>query len=323
MHATYRFHGGLICSLLLLPVLAIAGNPHQDRFDRIVGFGDSLSDPGNLYSLFGQTSTAPYDPVPSAPYEIGGNRFSDGPIWLEQLAVGLKDPLDGKPAFRNGALFANYAVGGARARAAGDAPNQSAQIAAFLANNAGAPLGGDLFVLWFGANDVRDALTALSAAATPQELAAAYSIIPQALANTAINIQALYAAGGRSFLVPSVPNLAITPAIRSLGPDAVAAAAYLSATYRIELDSALDALAYALPGAAFIRLDVWSLLTQVAAMPESYGLQNTTTPCLSFGVVAKTVCDEPDAYLFWDAIHPTHAAHRILANEALELINMN
>jgi phospholipase/lecithinase/hemolysin len=42
----------------------------KNDFHKIYFFGDSLSDPGNVYELTGETSKAPYDLIPSAPYAI-------------------------------------------------------------------------------------------------------------------------------------------------------------------------------------------------------------------------------------------------------------
>lgn len=36
---------------------------------------------------------------------------------------------------------------------------------------------------------------------------------------------------------------------------------------------------------------------------------------------ARTVCANPDQYLFWDSLHPTAAAHRILGNYALAALS--
>ncbi|QQP92466.1 PEP-CTERM sorting domain-containing protein [Skermanella sp. TT6] len=34
-----------------------------------------------------------------------------------------------------------------------------------------------------------------------------------------------------------------------------------------------------------------------------------------------TVCADPDQYLFWDSVHPSAAAHRILGNYALAALS--
>ena len=55
--------------------------------DRLVVFGDSLTDPGNAFVILGVISTAPFSPIPSAPYASG--TFSNGPIWA-QAATALR-----------------------------------------------------------------------------------------------------------------------------------------------------------------------------------------------------------------------------------------
>ena len=88
-----------------------------ETFDRMVIFGDSLTDPGNHFVAFGITSQPPYAPLPDFPYAIGGHHFSNGPTWAEQLTRALGMPTSGKPALHAPGVFTNYAVGRARARA--------------------------------------------------------------------------------------------------------------------------------------------------------------------------------------------------------------
>ena len=40
-----------------------------------------------------------------------------------------------------------------------------------------------------------------------------------------------------------------------------------------------------------------------------------TNPCLTGGLlVGGTVCSSPDQFVFWDPVHPTTAAHRVLGD---------
>jgi phospholipase/lecithinase/hemolysin len=79
----------------------------------VVVFGDSLSDPGNHFIAFGESARRPFEPVPSASYDIGGHHFSNGRTWIEQLVRGP----DARPALGREHRARNYAVGRARARA--------------------------------------------------------------------------------------------------------------------------------------------------------------------------------------------------------------
>ena len=84
----------------LMFVLTLSSAPAwaEDEHNRLVFFGDSLSDPGNYYLAFGQVSQAPFAPIPDAPYDIGGgHHYTDGRTWAEQLAAQLDTPFSGRP----------------------------------------------------------------------------------------------------------------------------------------------------------------------------------------------------------------------------------
>jgi len=278
------------------------------EFKRVVFFGDSLSDPGNFFvacrsSLINQCVpflVPPFsDPVPASPYAIGGMHFSDGPTWAEQFARALHDQTGGSAALLAPQVFNNYAVGRARARAG--APtfpsfDLSNQVGRFLADGKRGS-GGDLFVIWIGSNDMGDALLDPENAAT---------ILTQALTATLTNIQVLYANGARDFLILNLPNLALTPFVRSLGPVAEAGATQIDTTYNSLLNGYVSTILPAvLPGTKFIYFDANAVLQGIVADPAANQLQDVTDSCLTFGVIAGAFCSKPKSYLFWDGFHPT------------------
>ncbi len=82
--------------LLGLFALTVQAADSRPAFSRIVMFGDSLSDTGKMYSkMRGYLPSSP-------PYYQG--RFSNGPVWLEQLTQQFP-----------GLTIANEAEGGATA----------------------------------------------------------------------------------------------------------------------------------------------------------------------------------------------------------------
>jgi len=306
----------------LMFVLTLSSAPAwaEDEHNRLVFFGDSLSDPGNYYLAFGQISQAPFAPIPDAPYDIGGgHHYTDGRTWAEQLAAQLDTPFSGRPALARPGEFTNYAVGRARARAnapAFSAYDLSSQVGLFLTDFRGHAPADAIYVIWIGANDLDDALQAL---ATDPSGATSGAIAQTAIETVAANIEALYAAGARTFLIPDLPDLGDTPAVRALGPAAVGAAAQLTGLYNQGLQQALAQLQL-LPQAHFIQFDVDGLVQQVIADPAAFGLDDVVDACLAFFTTVDPVCARPRRHLFWDGIHPTVAGHEILEHAAQRLL---
>jgi outer membrane lipase/esterase len=288
-------------------------------------FGTSLSDSGNAFALVGGTNTPPdymLDPllVPSAPYARGGHHFSNGRTWVEQFARSLRLAGSVRPAFGSDSLTAtNYAVGAARAYDDGHNFNLSNQVQAFLADHGSGAPSDALYVIEMGGNDIRDALVAYQAGGP----AAAQAILEEAVASIAHNIQVLYLAGARHFLVWLPPNVGLTPAIRILdqmSPGAMQLATGLSQLFNAGLSGVLTQLS-ALPGISIARLDAYKLLTDIVADPQGYGLTNAHQPCV-MPSHEPFFCQTPDEYLFWDGIHPTRATHTIIAQTAASVLGL-
>jgi len=281
----------------------------------LVIFGDSLSDSGNYFINSGEFSTRPYEAVPSAPYAIGGFHFTNGRTWIEELASMLHDRRSSGPALRASRTFSNYAYGRARSRPG--APSfpvfdLGTQVGLFLNDFGNNMPVSATYVIWTGSNDIQDALFALAGDPTG---AASFGILQAAITATADNIVALWSNGARNFLVPSAPNIAITPAIKAAGPLAEIGAMQLSVGYNMALSQALESLD-GLPGIRITRLDVFTILNDLVANPELAGLTNVTESCIRPGATVGAVCRTPDQYLFWDGIHPTRAGHKYLAINA-------
>lgn len=136
-------------------------------------------------------------------------------------------------------------------------------------------------------------------------------ILNQAIAAIATNMNALTTAGARRFLVVGAPDIALAPAVVNQGPAAVAAARTLTQGFNAGLDAVLDQ--FALNPVLDIRhFDFFALTERIAAQPEEFGLSNITDSCITPGVIAGALCANANDYLFWDGIHPTRAAHRLV-----------
>lgn len=304
-----------IIGVLALPTGAAA----QPQFADIVTFGTSLSDSGNAFVLLGEQATPPdfdLSPllVPSAPYARGGHHLTNGPTWIEQLAKSLGMVQSAKPALRSSDPFANnFAVGAARAYADGVNYNLSLQVDAYLERSGGVASAQTLYVIEMGTNDIRDAMAVYAAGGNGAP------IVSLAVSAIAANIQRLYAAGARAFLVWLPPNAALAPAVRALGPAAGALATQVTQAFNAALAQTIAQLAVALPGSTFTALDAYSLLDAIVAAPAAFGLTNVVAPCLTPDAPPFT-CSRPDEYLFWDGVHPTTAGHAILARAAANVV---
>jgi phospholipase/lecithinase/hemolysin len=319
MSAASRYRTVLVLAVTLMTLSFGPAWAGQEQ-NRLVIFGDSLSDPGNYFIAFGEVSQAPFAPIPEAPYDVGpGHHYSDGRTWAERLSVALHSPLSGMPALAHPGEFTNYAVGRARARA--NAPvfsayDLSTQVGLYLGDFRGQASSSSIYVIWIGANDLDDALQAL---ATDPTGATSAQIAQTAIETVAGNIQALWSAGARTFLIPNIPDLGDTPAVRALGPPVMAAASQLTGLYNAGLHQALTQL-QVLPQIQFVEFDVNSLLQQVIAHPAAYGLDDAVDACLTFFTTDHPICARPRRYLFWDGIHPTVAGHEIVEEAAEKLI---
>jgi phospholipase/lecithinase/hemolysin len=287
--------------------LKIAG---AQPYSGIFVFGDSLSDTGNI--LIATEENIPVSP----PYFMG--RFTNGPVWVEGLAE--RFGLQVAPSLVGGT---NFAFGGAETGQEVDEifeaeinvviPSLRLQVLNFLASHfIDTPFGGvdadALYIVWGGPNDLRQAIMA---GATDLNVEA-----QTAVDNLAAAIRQLATAGAQIFLVPNLPNLGQTPESHILGPEATALATDLSIRFNTALQTALDTIEVE-SNVTILRLDVFTLLEQAVADPATFGFTNVTNPCLTGDPLMGGIsCATPETHLFWDAIHPTTAAHAILADHA-------
>jgi phospholipase/lecithinase/hemolysin len=290
-------------------------------YSRVVVFGDSLSDPGNAFALLGATATPPdwtLNPflIPSAPYARGGQNFTNGATWIERLARDLRVPATAGPAFRSDSPVAsNYATGAARARDVGFGLNLQAQVGSFLQDVGGAAPADALYVIEIGGDDVRDALQAYQTGGLP----AATTVIAAAIAVIQQQVTTLYGAGARHFLIWNSPDVSLTPAahiLDGLYPGTLLLGSALTAEFNTALAQLLPVLSGLLPTIDIVPFDAYELLYAIILSPGSVGLTNVTDACLTPNVPPFT-CEHPDQFLFWDGIHPTTAAHALIAQAAL------
>ena len=99
------------------------------KYSQVVVFGASLSDTGNVFAASGGKTPGP------APYYFGG-RWSNGPLWIENVAAEV-----GKTVTRSSAGGTNFAYGGAKTcgitGVTSSVPDMCTQVALFLGATGG------------------------------------------------------------------------------------------------------------------------------------------------------------------------------------------
>lgn len=290
------------------------------EFKRIIVFGDSLSDTGNLaqrtsrWTEDGQRSYSHPAPPPRYTWE----RFTcgkdtkppsalDGLVWHEILAKCLKLEPAG-PSLRKGS---NYAFGGAVTgggrRYAGLVDNMELQVEDFL--KAGKAKEGDLYLVWGGGNDLIDAATGWSAKAEDVKKAG-----EKAIRNLGVLIQKLVTNGAKSVLWPNLPPLDQTPRGSKLKQELREALKSASEAFAKALMAQKAELEQKNKGIELLDLDVFREFGRMVRKEGKYKvLENTTDPAQREDV-------DPDKYIFWDELHPTAQVHRWLGEFACERI---
>lgn len=316
---------GCVSSLLAVGLLSYVFGTSLAFAERplpaLVIFGDSLSDPGNLFALQKTNNVPPsYDVdqflVPNSPYATGGHHLSNGPTWAEDLAKLLGLAANAEPAWRKGqSPAANYAVAGARGYDAGQPFDFPDQVARFVNDlgGLGAPSEA-LYVIEFGGNDIRDALRSGNLA-----------VLVESLNSISAGVSALYQAGARKFLVVNVASIGLLPSVRALesafpGISGLGGLAdQLTQQFNVNLTGAVTILQQSLPGIQIVQFNLYALINGVYTQPLNFGLTEVNVPCITPDVPPYK-CTNPDEFAFWDGIHPTKALHAIIAQQGAQVL---
>ena len=286
---------------------------------------DSLSDAGYYRGFLAAAG------VPASLAAIMGRWTTNpGPVWSELVAQFYG--FTATPSNVTGGTV--FAQGGARVTGVPGVftpPGQaqrpvSTQIDEFLAANNGVADPNALYTVWAGANDLLFNLGAFQAGAITQ--AQLSTNISAAATAEIAQIRRLTDAGARYIVVFGLPNVGAAPLFA--GNPAAGSVTQASFGYNTALFTGLQSA-----GIRVIPVDSFSLFNEMLANPASFGFTNTTgIACGAFPPVttAQTASSlfcytgnlvAPGAdqnFLFADSVHPTTAAHRVIAQFVESLI---
>ena len=293
----------LAAALVLAAAPAFAAG---DPYSQTVFIGDSLTDSGHFRPALIQA-------VGPSGALIGRFTTNPGLVWAEYVA-----DYYGTNAASANQGGTNYAVGGARtgtntSGALGPIPSLATQTANYLAANGGRADPNALYTVWGGAND----LFAVAGGAPAQ------STIANAVTSQIGVIGSLRNAGAEYIMVPTIPDLGVTPQFRAGGAAQQAAGTQLATSYTTALYGGLAA-----SGLRVIPLDTFNLLREITANPAPYGITNVTGTACNPQITASSVTCSPtntipgaaESYAFADGVHPSSKAHKILGDYALSVL---
>lgn len=290
-----------VCALLFSMVTSATS------LNKMVVFGDSLSDDGNLYEYM--KHQLPLSP----PYFKG--RFTNGPVWVE-LLMQIYYPNNSKEH------LVDYAFGGAGVLEEEDDDDTMftlrREMDSYFLTHQDKADASSLFVVWIGANNYLG---------IPDD--------PESTASSVIlgiehGLQRLVKKGAKHILVVNVPDLGRIPLAREL--DVVDRMSYLSRLHNDMLRKSIDKLQQTYPDVQWLYFDVNLVFDDMTTYPERFGFTNVIDTCyeevvapvgaslkrhsllkMVSTVKAKSPKDACEGHLFFDPVHPTAPAHKLMA----------
>jgi thermolabile hemolysin len=258
--------------------------------ERIVVFGDSLSDTHNIYNFLRWAA-----PNPGA-WFLG--RFSNGPVWPEYLQKNV------------GLTAYNLAIGAAAADQH-IVPGFMQQVDSWIdmARKARSyDPGKSIFYIMIGANDLIN-----------------YDLPPdQSVVDIETGLRKLLASGARKIVISNLPNVTRAPVFRIRRDSAVISARVNE--FNARLSRLVDRFETDYPGAIAL-FDAHAFFKRILDDPEQAGFSDAEQSCLRidndsslnylFNHGRRADCTS-DTFIFWDTLHPTTRMHEKIAHAIQE-----
>ena len=270
----------------------------------LVIFGDSLSDMGNARSTLNVPDVPPY----------WQGRFSNGPVWIEQLsaAYGVSTTVGTGTSPGDNRAFGGSQTGAGYSYVV--LPNVGTQINAYLANVQSQIPTGTVISLWAGGNDF------LYGTANSNTI----------VANMESHIRQLVLVGATEFIVPNLPPLDLTPEVLSRSQNQQSTMRSEVISYNQKLSTLINNLTIEL-NVNIHTIDAWSIFNDILQNKEALGFTDTQNAACRGGssLLPLPICNNgdpvsprADEFLFFDKAHPTRVMHRFIGHYGVEKIGI-
>ena len=264
-----------------------------NHINKMVTFGDSLSDTGNIFNasqwLF---------PNPNTWY-LG--HFSNGFVWTEYLAKDFHIPVY------------NWAVGGAAGKnqygVLTGVNEQEKSYLSYMKVAKNYNPANTLFTMEFGLNDFMN--YGRSVAHVEVDFTNALS--------------RLIDSGAHNILLMTLPDATYAPQFKYSTEDEIAKVRAKILAFNKFIEE--QALIYKSKGVNILLFDTYTLFDKIIHDPTAYGFVNSKDSCLdinrsssqdyltSYSLTKECDSNGSDKYVFWGVTHPTTATHKYIADK--------
>ncbi|KAI8377402.1 GDSL-like Lipase/Acylhydrolase-domain-containing protein [Radiomyces spectabilis] len=272
----------IVCRWLALTLLLVASCA-ASSIKNIVVFGDSYSDTGNLQQM------------------------SNGPMWLETLAVGWNAALYNfafSDAVCDRGLFDEASVENA-------SPGIKDQLEMYYREDLKLDPNETVYVVWAGINDIEKLLRQRAHKDEAPQIIPDISPIVNCLIQQIRNIRKVF--GGHRFITLNTVPFEFSPYFSDTALDerrnkAIHRFNALLKQHVIRLNQQHSTLELDL-------VDVHALLSDIAKDPVTFGFKEGKK---AYWDVCQGRCsDDVDSYVWWDRVHLTGGAGQTIANSVL------
>jgi thermolabile hemolysin len=268
-----RFIAGLTAAVLFAGLRAWPAPP---PYEALYAFGDSLTDTGR---------------EPAEPALHYNGRWSNGPLWVEYLSTNLGFAYDPSK---------NLARSGAQT------DDTYQQVLAFVPTQ---DISRALFVVWAGGNDFLQEYDKNGFDNSSWDRQIAYSV--SSLSNAVLRLRDK---GARFILVPNTVDVTRIPLLNKLFAPLKDYLRGKVQQFNRGLAEALDRISADHPDLVLYRVDFYTRVDTLIVDAGPFGFTETEIDAISDVTLLDKSFDGPGAnYVFWDPIHPSTKAHRLIA----------